>query len=445
LGLDPVYLEAIAFLLGAVILGIVFRVRRLYVFELILVMSVVVASAWFLTVKMPLLAMMPQGLDLRGGTRLVLQAVPTPEAPVDTERLENSAGIIRERVDRLGVSEPDIRTVPAENRIVVELPAVTRDEALDICKIAYLKFTDAEGNVIITGNDLKKATEQLDRAGRAFIHLELADDAKRRFAEATTRIYSGQSASRQIYIYLDQDLVSAPVVQAPNIEDPIIEGYESLKEAHRLATILNVGALPLQLEVIEVREVSASLGAESIRLSEIAAAVGIAAVMAFMLLFYRGAGVIADFALVVYGLLTLASLVAIRATLTLPGIAGLVLGVGMAVDANVLIYERIKDHLRAGRTLRAAMDSGFRAALNTIWDSNLTTLVAAAALWYFGWRFGVKPVQGFAVTLSVGIVISMLTAVVFSQYVLRLVINSGLVRKASVLFGEKEASLGGAR
>ncbi len=441
LGINPLYLNAALFAVGALVLGIIFRSRRLYAFELLLVFVVVTMGAWFFGYRMPVLGLMRQGLDLQGGTRLVLQAVATDRAPITPERLSASVAVIRERVDKLGVAEPTIYEVPQKNRIVVELASVSRDEAMDIVKIAYLSFKDAEGNTIITGDDLIQAKEQLDQSGQAYIHLELSADAKRRFADATTRIFSGQSASRQIYIFLDQDQVSAPTVQAANIEDPIIQGYKDLVEARRLATILNVGALPLQLNVAEVREVSASLGAESIRLSEIAAIVGCGAVMLFMLLFYRGAGIIADFALIVYAILTVGSLVAFGAVLTLPGVAGLVLGVGMAVDANVLIYERIKDHLRMGRTLRAALDSGFSSALRTIVDSNLTTLVAAVVLFYLG----TGPVRGFAVTLGAGIIVSMLTAVVFSQYVLRLVINSGLIRKPSVLFGEKEANLGGAR
>lgn len=440
-GINPLYLNAVIFAVGALVLGIIFRSRRLYAFELLLVFVVITIGAWFFGYRMPVLGLMRQGLDLQGGTRLVLQAVATDQAPITLERLSASVAVIRERVDKLGVAEPTIYEVPQKNRIVVELASVSRDEAMDIVKIAYLSFKDAEGNVIITGDDLIQAKEQLDQSGQAYIHLELSADAKRRFADATTRIYNGQSASRQIYILLDNGQVSAPTVQAANIEDPIIEGYKDLKEANRLATILNVGALPLQLNVAEVREVSASLGAESIRLSEIAAIVGCGAVMLFMLLFYRGAGIIADFALIIYAILTIGSLVAFGAVLTLPGVAGLVLGVGMAVDANVLIYERIKDHLRMGRTLRAALDSGFSSALRTIIDANLTTLVAAVVLFYLG----TGPVRGFAVTLGAGIIVSMLTAVVFSHYVLRLVINSGLIRKPSVLFGEKEANLGGAR
>jgi preprotein translocase subunit SecD len=441
LGISPLYLQAAGFAVAALILGLIFRSRRLFAFELILVLVVVVAGGYFFGYRMPLLGMMKQGLDLKGGTYLVLEAVATAETPVTPERLHATVEVIRERIDRLGVTEPVIYEVPQKNRIVVELAGQTREEAMRDVQVGYLYFRDAEGNTIITGDDLIQAQEQLDSSGAAFVKLDLKTEAKKRFADATTRIYGGQSASRQIFIYLDQELQSAPTVEAPNIEDPIIQGYEDLKDAKRIATILNVGALPLQLNVAEVREVSASLGAESLRLSEVAALIGIGGVILFMLLFYRVAGIIANFALFVYGILVIAALVGLGATLTLPGVAGLVLGVGMAVDANVLIYERVKDHLRMGRTLRAALDTGFRSAIWTIVDANVTTLFAAIVLFFYG----TGPIRGFAVTLGASIVISMLTAVVFSQYVLRVVINSGIVRRASTLFGEKEANLGGAR
>jgi len=466
--IDPAYVQVGAVVLGALVLGLIFRAKRLHLLQFLLVLSLVAGCAYYFTAQHPLLSMLPQGLDLQGGTRLVLEAVPSvpkgewddramhlthrqwlrdhiAERRVSPERLETTVGVIRERVDRLGVAEPVIYQVPGKDRIVVELAAVSRQEAMDIVQIAYLTFVDAEGNVIVTGDDLIRAQERLDRntqAGtQAIIHLELTPEAQRRFAEATTRIYNGQSASRQIYIYLDEDLVQAPLVQSPNIADPIIQGYASLEEAHRIATILNIGALPVQLEVTEVREVSASLGAESIQRSQVAAAIGIAAVALFMILFYRGAGLVADFALVVYGLIVMAALYLTGAVLTLPGVAGLVLGVGIAVDANVIIFERIKDHLRLGRTLRAAVESGFRSAMRTVIDANVTTLIAAAVLFYFG----TGPVRGFAVTLSVSILASMLTAVLFSQFMLRLIVNSRLVRSAAVLFGEREAKLNAAR
>lgn len=441
LGINPLYLNAGLVALGAIILGFIFRSRRLHAFELLLVFVMVLLGGWFFGFRMPLAGMMKQGLDLKGGTYMVLQAVGTDQAPVTADRLKASVEVIRQRIDKLGVSEPVIYEVPAKNRIVVELAGVTRDEAMKDVQVGYLYFKDAEGNVIITGDDLIQAKEQLAQDGTAYVHLQLKPDASKRFADATTRIYNGQSSSKSIYIYLDQDLQSAPTVNDPDIADPIIQGYKDLKEAKRIATILNVGALPLQMNIAEVREVSASLGAESLQASEIAAIVGIGAVILFMLLFYRGAGVISDFALVVYGILVLGALVALKATLTLPGIAGLVLGVGMAVDSNVIIYERIKDHLRAGRTLRAAVDTGYNSAMRTIIDSHITTLIGAVVLFYYG----TGPVKGFAVTLGASIIISLLTAVVFSHYVLRLVINSGLIRKASILFGEKEADLGGAR
>lgn len=436
LGIDPSLLAAGLLVLLAVLLIIIARARRLPVLELVLILSLVGGAVFFFGFERPILSSLPLGLDLRGGTVLTLQAVDTPESPVTDERLQTAVDQMNERVDRLGIAEAEISLRPAEGRIDVALPSVSREQAMDIVQVAYLTFKDAEGNLILTGEDLIRAQERLDQDGGAgYIHLELSSDAKRRFAEATTRVFNGQSASCQIYIYLDDYLIQAPSVQSPNIEDPIIQGYESLAEARRVATILNIGALPLRLDVIEVREVSATLGAESLARSETAALIGIAAVALFMIAFYRGAGLVANIALAVYALVVLGALSRLGASLTLPGIAGLVLGVGIAVDANVIIFERIKDHLQMGRTLRAAVESGYRSALRTVVDANLTTLIVCAVLFYFG----DTKMRGFAVTLGVSIIASMATAVVFSQYVLKTLVDSGVIRRASVLFGQREA------
>lgn len=438
LGIDPALLTAAAFAVVALFLVVFARLKRLPVLELVLVLAMVGGAIYFFGFARPVLASLPLGLDLKGGTILTLQAVETDESPVTDERLQTAVDQMNERVDRLGVAEAEISLRPSEGRIDVALPSVSREQAMDIVQVAYLTFKDAEGNLIITGDDLVRAQEQLDQDGvTGYVHLELDPEAQRRFADATTRIYNGQSASDQIFIYLDDFLVQAPRVQSPNIEDPIIQGYESLTEARRVATILNIGALPLRLDVIEVREISAALGAESLARSETAALIGIAGVVLFMMLFYRGAGLVANLALAVYALAVLGVLSRLGASLTLPGIAGLVLGVGIAVDANVIIFERIKDHLRLGRTLRAAVDSGYRSALRTVVDANITTLIVCVVLFYFG----DTKMKGFAVTLGVSIIVSMVTAVLFSQYILKMVVDSGLIRRGTVLFGQKEAKL----
>ncbi|HEX6988607.1 MAG TPA: protein translocase subunit SecD, partial [Bacillota bacterium] len=237
--------------------------------------------------------------------------------------------------------------------------------------------------------------------------------------------------------YLDGELLMNPVVQDRITSgDPIITGVGTIEDAQNVAISLSSGALPVELEVVENRSVSALLGERAIFQSQQAAIYGVGAVILFMLLVYRLPGLAANLALVLYGLIVLVTLAGINATLTLPGIAGLILSVGMAVDANVIIFERIREELRAGTTVRAAIDAGFRNALSAILDSNITTLIAAAAL---GWR-GTGPVRGFAVTLSIGVLASMITAVFVSRFLVRAMIDTGLVRNPARMFGVAEVS-----
>src|SRR5690606_15801459 len=205
----------------------------------------------------------------------------------------------------------------------------------------------------------------------------------------------------------------------------------SIDEAQNVAVMLSSGALPVDLEIVENRSVSALLGERAIAQSQQAAYYGVGAVILFMLLVYRLPGLAANLALVLYGIIVLVTLAGINATLTLPGIAGIILSVGMAVDANVVIFERIREELQAGSTVRAAIDVGFRNALSAILDANVTTLIAAAAL---AWR-GTGPVRGFAVTLSIGVIASMITAVFVTRFLLRAMVDSGLVRNPERMFG----------
>ena len=253
---------------------------------------------------------------------------------------------------------------------------------------------------------------------------------------------------------------SAPFVSEPGIREPIItfpsvrstagsddssggllnrlipggesaRGDDNIKQAVRLAAILNTGALPLELKIVEVREVSASLGQDSIQASKVAGLIGITAVILFMMVAYRLSGLLANIALTIYVFLVLFTLWQLNAVITLPGVAGLVLSIGMAVDANVIIFERVKEEIRNGRTLASAVEAGFQRAFRTILDSNVTTLIATAVLY----RFGTGPVRGFAVTLSIGIIASMLTAVVVTRYLLRASVGSRLLPNARLFFG----------
>ncbi|MFO7152764.1 MAG: protein translocase subunit SecD, partial [Bacillota bacterium] len=241
----------------------------------------------------------------------------------------------------------------------------------------------------------------------------------KKFAEATKK-YLGQP----IAIVLDGEVISAPIVQAViSNGEAVIEGISSIDEAAQLAALIRGGALPIDLEQREVRAVGPTLGTDSLIKSLKAGIVGIILVMAFMLLYYRIPGLVADIALAFYIILDLITFVALNATLTLPGIAGFILSVGMAVDANVLIFERFKEELRSGKTLRAALDAGFHRAFVTIVDSNLTTIIAGIVLFYFG----TGPLKGFAITLILGNIISLFTAIVVTRILLGNLISTKLI------------------
>ena len=273
------------------------------------------------------------------------------------------------------------------------------------------------GPVVLSGKDLINAEMNPDSLGRMGVSLEFNSEGARLFEEATARMIG-----KQLAIVLDNVVISAPVVQ-----DRIaggraqITGRFTAEEAGRLAIMLKAGALPVAVEIAENRSVGPSLGADSVRQGLQAGLFGAAMVLVFMLIFYQFRGLAADLALAVTILLIFAGLIAFNATLTLPGIAGVILTLGMAVDGNVLIYERIREERNTGKTPMAALDAGFRKALVTILDSNITTLIAALVLFYFG----SGSVRGFGVTLSVGLVASVFANVVVTRAILQLFVKRG--------------------
>jgi preprotein translocase subunit SecD len=368
------------------------------------------------------------GLDLQGGTHVVLEAVDTPDAPVDEIAIQKAVDIIRDRIDRLGVSEPLIQRA-SDRRIVVELPGVKNAaEALEVIgRTALLEFVDETGNVVFTGRDLAKAdVGTKPGTNEPVVVLELKPEGAQKFAQATEK-----NVGKQIIIMLDKEIISAPSVKEPITGGKaIIEGYETVESAYALAVMLSSGALPVKLDVIENRTVSATLGRDSIEKSKTAGLYGALAVIAFMVLYYRLPGVVASYSLGVYIFLLLGAFWALKATLTLPGIAGIILSIGMAVDANVIVFERVREEIKTGRTLRSAIDAGFTNAMRTVLDSNITTLIAAAVLFYLG----TGPVRGFAVTLTLGILASLFTAVMITRWMLKLSVDSGLLPADASIF-----------
>ena len=384
-----------------------------------LVIIIALAAAYFL--YEPILTSINLGLDLKGGTHLVLELVDTPEAPVDETAVQGVMHILRQRVDGFGLTEPIIQR-QGERRIIVELPGHDDPEgAVQVLSMtAHLEFWDEEGNVLLSGHDLKDANFVYDQDNKPVVSLEFNREGAKKFAQATE-----EHLGQPIVIVLDGQILSAPVVQDVITGGKAqITGIASAADAQRIAVGLRSGALPVKVEVGENRVIGPKLGEDSINKSVTAFIYGIAAVLLFMLLFYRVSGLVANLALGIYVLLFAIVLSLLQATLTLPGIAGLILSLGMAVDANVIIFERIKEEIRNGKTIRAAVDSGFRLAFSTIIDSNVTTLIAAGVLFYLG----TGPIKGFAVTLSVGIICSMVTAIFVSKLLLGLLIDSKILR-----------------
>lgn len=377
----------------------------------------------------PLAGSIKQGLDLQGGTHVVLQAVDTPELKVDDDAVNRSVKVIERRVNELGLTEPVIQR-QGKDRIIVELPGVKDPEkAISMLgRTAMLQFKDEKGTVVLTGKDLKDARAQVSQGGQAVVGLEFTDEGGDKFADLTAR-----NVGRRIAIELDGEVLTAPVVQeAITGGRAQISGSRTVEEAEHLAILLRSGSLPVKIEIMENRTVGPTLGQDSKDKSVKAFSIGIIGVFVFMLLFYRLSGVVADIALLLYVMLLLLVMRYLGATLTLPGVAGIILSVGMAVDANVLIFERFKEEVKKGRTLRSAMDAGFGRAIVTILDSNITTLMAAAVLFYLG----TGPIKGFAVTLTLGTVLSMLTAVTVTKFLLRFLIYSNLTKNPA-FFGAK--------
>ena len=363
------------------------------------------------------------GLDLTGGVNVVLQAEATDDSGITSEKMDSTVAAIKKRVDSMGVSEAQV-SKQGEDRIRVSIPSVQdQQQALDmIGKTAQLEFVGPDGEVILTGKDVvdSKAVQQKSSSGleEAVVTLKFNDEGTQLFADATQK-----SLNQQISIKLDDEVISSPKVNvAITNGEAVIEGMADMEEAGNLAELIRGGALPVKLSPIEVTTIGPTLGQDSLNQSLIAGAIGIAAVLLFMLIMYRGLGFIADLALIIYIMLDLILMVFANVTLTLPGIAGIILSVGMAVDANVIIFARIKDESRSGKSINAAIDAGFKRAMGTIIDSNVTTLIAGFVLFFMG----SGSVQGFAVTLILGIIVSLLTAVIITKHLTKLVIGTHL-------------------
>jgi protein-export membrane protein SecD len=391
------------------------------------------------------------GLDLRGGFEILYQVIPINEdQEINAALLEDTYTALSRRVNAMGVSEPDLR-VEGEDRIRVRLAGVhDPDEARKfLATEAQLSFRNVEDERLFGGEHLKQGSAQavIDKFNRPVVVVEFNDPE---LIGSISREYLGE----QIVIWLDFEegvdayqkealkenpkFLSAPVVQDPFTTGATITGFESFEEAQELASLLNAGALPVKLKELSARSVGATLGERAMELTVKAGIIAGVIIALFMVVYYRLTGLVAAISLIFYVYLILIVVNWMDAVLTLPGIAALVLGVGMAVDANIITSERIKEEIRAGKSIMSSFRAGSKRSLLTIFDANITTVLAAAVLFYYG-DFAI---QGFALMLIVSIALSMVTAVLGSRLLIHLLVASRAFDAKPRWFGVKESEIG---
>jgi len=376
------------------------------------------------------------GLDLKGGFEILYEVEPLEAGQtVNTNLLKATAQMVEKRINIGGVAEPEVN-IELPNRIRVKIASQNADQTKLrelIGKPAVLTFRDEQGNVILRGSDLAPggAAVGFDDLKQPLVTLKFSDPAK---LEAVTRA----NLHKHMAIFLDENMLTNPVIQAVITGGSAqITGNYTVESAQELADILNSGALPAKLVEKQVTSVGATLGAMALQKTIYAGYVGGAIILLFMLLIYRMPGMIANITLIAFTYTCLVVLDWMDATLTLPGIAGFILSVGMAVDANIITYERIQEEIRSGKTILSAFRAGERRSLITILDAHVTTLIATAVLFYFG----TSSIQGFAVVLAMTIVVSVITNVFASRFLLWLVIRSNLFKKP-FWYGVKESEIG---
>ena len=358
------------------------------------------------------------GLDLRGGVYTVYQAEDNGDADFDT-KMESTVSILTSRLTRQGFTEATV-TRQGSDRIRVEIPNVSDpNQILTIIGTpAQLYFVDEDGNNLMEGAMVKNAQAAQDQDGKPCIAFELTDEGAKIFAEATAA-----NLGKTISITLDGETISRATVNTVIAGGKgEITGNFTADEAKNLATLILSGALPLNLTQLEVSAISATLGVEALDRAIQAGIIGVALVMLFMLFRYRLCGLVADIALTIYIMIVVLLLALTGAQLTLPGVAGIILGIGMAVDANVVIFERIREEVKNGRPIGSAVRKGFSNALSAIIDSNVTTIIAAVVLY----AFGTGSVRGFALTLGIGVATSLVTAVFVTHKLLDIFADLGI-------------------
>jgi preprotein translocase subunit SecD len=385
------------------------------------------------------------GLDLVGGVQALLEADLPEGTAVDAEKMRTATRIVENRVNGLGVTEALVQQA-GDKRIVVELPGIEDPtvaistiqetgllEFVDmgntplpagtriVTDIATSETPDADEQVwhtVMTGDVIENVQVSRDPTGQYVIQFQLYPEGADIFAEYTTA-----HVGEFLGIVLDKTVISAPNVNEPITEgEGVISGAFTLESANNLAVQLRYGSLPIPLKVVETRTIGPTLGQDSLQKSLIALLIGFIIVILFMALYYRLPGVLADISIIIYALITFSIFRYVPVTLTLPGIAGIMLSTGSALDANILIFERLKEELRAGRRLNQAVEIAWKRAWPSIRDSNVATLITCGILFWFGSAFGATIVKGFALTLSIGVIISLFTAIFVTRTFLNLVL-----------------------
>lgn len=367
-----------------------------------------------------------KGLDLQGGVSVLMEV---QADSVSKEEMESIKQLITLRVNGGGVSETVI-TQEGDKRIRVDIPGQYDSKKIvdQLTKTGELKFKNPDGDVVLSGKDVKKATAYLDEYSAPQISLELTDEGKKKFATATTEL-----VGKKISIYMDDQEISSPTVDEPIVGgNARISGSESLEDAKEKANIISAGAFPHPLKSVSVDLVGAERGKDALPNTLKAGAIALALIFLFMIVYYRVPGFISCMSLTLYTVMVLYVFKKVGVVLTLAGIAGFILTVGMAIDANVLIFERTKEEIKAGRSIKTATKLGIDNAMSSIIDSNLTTIIAALILYFLG----TGSVKGFALTLLVGVVLSMITAIFITKFFMYLALNMGLLNKPS-RFGVK--------
>lgn len=410
---------------------------------MLLIIALLIAGAGWISLTRPI----RKGLDIQGGVHLVVEAQDVPQKIVDNKVVEEAVqvnpqtmqaaqAVVRQRVDGLGVAEPLIQ-LKGDRQIIVELPGIKDpQEAVKLigetAKLDFRRPDPKDPTKFVEsgvyGKMLKDARANLRGANDWIIEFEFNAEGAKKFGELTTEL-----VGQPLGIFLDGNMISAPRVNSPITGGSgIIEGGFTAEDAKTLAIQLKAGQLPVPLKMVENRTVGPTLGQEAVDRSFMAAASGLAIVLIYMLWFYRIPGIMANISLGMYALFNLAVFKLIPITLTVPGIAGFILSIGMAVDANVLIFERTKEELRAGKSIFNAVEAGFNRAFSSIFDSNVTTLISSAVLYYFGTGL----IRGFAVTLAIGVLISMFTAITVTRTLMRVLVRFRKMRNP-VLYGVK--------